>query len=268
MELAIWNSPAAEFLLSGQESGAMHIPVYAKRGTPEECLTWLSAGLVDVAMVSALEAYRRSEELSILSGVALSTWNNPYARLLLRKGLSQVNTIAYNPTHELEALIARIILKEHYALEPEFQAQPGAAPTALLSSNTEACVLVGDNIPLIHSEALLLDIGQEWYELSNYPMVWGFWAARKDEATPEMIERLVALRQAAEAYRSKWLQANDMPPVIHHFYADDLRLSFDDLAIASLTEWSQYLYYYGITEEVKDLVVYQIPTGEAEEDDE
>lgn len=267
MELAIWNTPAAEFLLSGLQSGVTDIPVSVHRASPRRCVELLMEGLVDVAMVPSLVAYSNPKELEVLSGVALSSWNYPYAKLALFEGLQDVGAMAFNPEDVQEALLARIVLKEHYACVPELIEVPEADSAALLAQDQSASLLVGDDVPLMQSDALLLDLGQEWYELANYPMVWALFATRKEQALPKYIHTLVALRHAAEAYRAKWVQAREMPPDLHQFYIDDLRLSFDDLVVASLTEFGQYLYYYGVTPEVTDLPVYSIPTEEEEGDD-
>ena len=46
---------------------------------------------------------------------------------------------------------------------------------------------------------------------------------------------------------------------MHTFYREDLRLRLDDLAMAGLTEFRDYLYYYNITEEIPELPLYELP---------
>jgi len=89
--------------------------------------------------------------------------------------------------------------------------------------------------------------------------VWGLFATRRDEATPRAVHMLRALIEAAEMHRPIWLQAHDMSPDVHAYFADDLRLRLDDLATASLTEFRQFLLYYGVTEDVPELPLYVLP---------
>ena len=63
-----------------------------------------------------------------------------------------------------------------------------------------------------------------------------------------------------------WIQAREMMPALHSFYAKDLRLHFDDLATAGLTAFRHYLYYYNVTDDIPDLPLYELP--EDWEDDE
>ncbi len=202
----------------------------------------------------------------MLPGVALSTWKYPYARLVLRRGMESVETVAYEPQYTQEALVARIILREHYDKEPAFVSLDGATPEVLLHAEQDASLVVGPNAPMLQTEHVTLNLGQEWFELVNYPMVWGLFATLKDTAAPVMVEVLMHAVRVAEQQRPVWVQAREMPPALHTFYREDLRLRLDDLAMAGLTEFRDYLYYYNITDEIPELPLYELP--EDWEDDE
>lgn len=219
----------------------------------------LLTGKVEVALVPSLIALTNPDEFDVLPAAALSTWSNPFSRLLLRHGLQQVETVAYDQLYPQEAAVARIILKEHYSQEPEFLALADTSIADLEGALTDASLLVGNEVPLLQPEALTLDIGEEWYELANYPMVWGLFAMRKGEVDVRAVYALQEMVKAAEQQRSVWLQAQEMPPYIHAFFIEGLRVRFDDLALASLTELNQYLYYYNITEELRELPLFELP---------
>ena len=65
--------------------------------------------------------------------------------------------------------------------------------------------------------------------------------------------------QGRTAEQQQSLQAREMPPALHTFYTEGLRLRLDDLATASLTEFRQYLYYYNVTEDLPELPLYELP---------
>ncbi|HMB91911.1 MAG TPA: MqnA/MqnD/SBP family protein [Rhodothermales bacterium] len=267
MQLALWDTPAADFFVAGLEARVAKSDLIIERQDPRTCVDLLRQGLVDMALVPSLVLLSSADILDALPGAALSTWTYPYAQIVLRKGLGEVKSIAFDPLYTQEALVARIVLKEHYGKEPTFIPIQNATLANLEARAEDAFLYVGDDAPLLQSQNTVLNLGQEWYELASYPMVWGLFAARKDEATPAMVEALVNMVGAAETQRPVWLQAHEMTPEVDAFFREALRLRFDDLVTASLTELRQYLFYYQIAEDIPDLPLYVVPDDGYEDDE-
>lgn len=266
MHLALWDTPSADLFAAGFASSEAGWVV--ERHDPQTCTELLQRGLVDVALLPTLVLLSHPDLFDALPGAAFSSWKYPFVQLVLPQGMQQVDTVAFSTAHSQEALIARIILKEHYSMTPAFTSAEKSTPVDQLAAARDGVLLAGPNVPAFQTEHLALDLGQEWFELSNYPMVWGLFAARKDEATHEMVEALIEGVENAELQRSVFVRSREMTPTLHAFFADDLRVRFDDLAIASLTEFRQYLYYYHVTEEIPDLPLYLLPDdGLADDDD-
>ena len=266
MHLALWDIPPVDFLVSGLRAGAEMVPVEIERKDAQTCTELLLQELVDVALLPSLVVLSNTDVFDVLPGVALSTWKYPYARLVLRRGMESVETVAYERRHTQEAFVARIVLRDHYDKDPTFIPYDDVAPEALLEAEEDASLIVGPHAPLLQTEHVALNLGQEWFELVNYPMVWGLFATLKDAASPVMVEVLMHAARLAEQQRPVWVQAREMPPPLHAFYSDDLRLRLDDLAMAGLTEFRDYLYYYNVTDEIPALPLYELP--EDWEDDE
>lgn len=263
MLLATWDYGPSDFLVSGFTSGAVASPFEIERHGPQRCTELLREGQVDVALVPTLVAASDAGAYDVLPAVALSTWGYPYAKLVLRGNLGDpLRTVAVDPAYPQEALLARIVLKEHYGAQPDFVPHPQADVQALLAADADASLLVGPRVPMLQTDRLALDLGQEWYELANYPMVWGVFAAQKDQATPEMIIALRDAAEAAERDRAVWVRAQEPPPALHAFYQDDLRIRLGDLAVASLTEWLRFLFFYGVAEEIAGLPFVALPSEE------
>ena len=262
MHLALWDIPPVDFLDSVLKAEVVSVPLEIERNDAQTCTELLLQELVDVALLPSLVVLSNTDVFDVLPGVALSTWKYPYARLVLRRGMESVETVAYARQYTQEALVARIILREHYGKDPTFV----PLDAALLHAEQDASLVVGPNVPLLQTQHVALNLGQEWFELANYPMVWGLFATLKDAAAPVMVEMLMHTARVAEQQRPMWVQAREMPPVLHTFYSEDLRLRLDDLAMASLTEFRDYLYYYDVTDEIPELPLYELP--EDWEDDE
>ena len=259
MHLALWDIPPIDFLLAGRQAGAASAPLEIERHDAQTCTRLLLQEQVDIALLPSLIVLSNTDVFDVLPGVALSTWTYPYARLVLREGMERIDSVAYAAPDTQEALLARIILREHYGKDPAFIPFPEMTTEALLNAEQDAGLLVGSDALTPQPQHVTLNLGQEWYELANYPMVWGLFVTLKEAAAPVMVELMLAMMRAAEQHAPLWLQAREMSPALHTFYTEGLRLRFDDLATASLTEFRQYLYYYNITDDLPELPLYELP---------
>jgi len=259
MHLALWDIPPVDFLVEGLEAGVVSEPMEIHRQDAQACAAMLLKGQADVALLPSMAVLSHTDAFDVLPGAALSTWKYPYVRLVFPEGLERVETVAYASAYAQEALVARIVLREHYGKDPAFLPLDAPTTEALLGTGPGASLLAGPDAPLVETEHLVLDVGQEWFELVNYPMVWGLFATLKDSATPRMVDLLLQAVRAAEKKRIPWVKTRRMPPGLRRFYRDDLRLRFDDLVTASLTELRQYLYFYHVTEDIPGLPLFERP---------
>lgn len=268
MRVAVWNLPPVDFLTAGFSSGVHADRFDVQRLRLPDCERVLLEDHVDAALLPTLSVLKHHEQLDVVPAVALSTWSHPFVRLVLDSDLGTTpETVAYNPDYEQEAFVARVILREHYKMEPDFTALPNAANEELLAAAHDATLIVGPDVPTMSFESRVLDLGQEWYELANYPMTWGLFAARRgalDEAAIRAIRDGVL---ASEQQRKVWLRAQETSEVLHAFYADELRFRLDDLCVAGLTEFRQYLFYYDVVDDVREIPFVFLSDDEAESDD-
>ncbi|MFB6098822.1 MAG: MqnA/MqnD/SBP family protein [Salinibacter sp.] len=269
MDLAIWDYPPAEFLVSGFTSGAVSNPFRIKRHRPEKCAALLVEDEVDVALMPTTLALQAANAIDVIPSVGLVSWRYPYARLVWGGGLHDFpETIAYDRRVAQERIVTRIVLQEHYQVSPTFVPYDPRPPKDLIDMDEDAALLVGPNVPALQPEPFTMDVGREWYELANYPMVWGLYVTKRDRATDEMIEALIASGEAADENRDVWVQAQETTASLNEFYREDLRTGIDKLAVASLTELRKYLFYYDVTEDVPDLPFVYLEEDEEEEQEE
>ncbi len=259
MHIALWDIPPIDFLVSGRQAEVGSVPLEIERHDARTCTQLLVQEQVDIALLPSLMVLSNTDVFDVLPGAALSTWTYPYARLVLHRGMERVDSVAYAVPDTQEALLARIILREHYGKDPAFVPLEGTTTEALLNAEQDASLIVGPSALTLQTDLLSLNLGQEWYELANYPMVWGLFVTLKEAASPVMVEIILDIIRTAEQRAPMWVQAREMPPALHTFYTEGLRLRFDDLATASLTEFRQYLYYYNITDDLPELPLYELP---------
>lgn len=259
MHVALWDFPPTDCLFAAAKSQALEV----ERAGGEVCTQLLLERQVDVAFLPSTVVLGHADVFAVLPGAAVSTWAYPFARIVLRRGLSHVQSVAYHSTDAIEALLARISFQEHYGLAPSFVAVPEGSLDALVQATEDASLLVGRDIPALPEAGITLDLGREWYELAQYPMVWGLFVTLRELASAAALDAVTALAAEAERQAAAWAGTDSTPPVLRGFYAHDVRFRLDDLAIAGLTKLREFLYYYKVTNEIADPTFYSPPTPEA-----
>ena len=263
MRIAVWDEPALDFFTRSAEEIAQHRPIQLVRMPRIGLRNQLIMGEVDVALVPTLTAYRDHELFEVLPAVAISSWDFPFLRLHLPQGLSKpIHTIAIDPSLAQEALISKIVLKEHYDIEPSFRPIDAARGTP--ESETDGTLFLGTGTDALQGQAF--DLGRDWFELTHYPMVWGVFVARKGEASVAMVEALREIAGFTEVRTPQWLEESELPDTLQTFYKEGIRYRLDDLATAGLTTLQDYLYYNKAVEEMPPLPFYKVPDGEADDE--
>ncbi|MEM9663636.1 MAG: MqnA/MqnD/SBP family protein [Bacteroidota bacterium] len=266
--LALWDSAPAHLSYAGMTHPGQAQPFAVERHPPAQCAELLHQAMVDVALLPSFAVCMEPEDYDVLAAGALSAWCYPMAQLVLHQGwTAPVRQVVYDPAYPQERWVAQVILQEHYGMKPSFIPLPEATPIDLLHAEADGCVLVTPSPPPLDAPALTLDLGQEWYEMAQYPLVLGLFVTRRDEGRPDMVEALVEVTEVAEALRPSWLAEAEIPAVMRPFYKDHLRLRLDDLVIASLTEQRQLMFYEGLLDNIDDLRLTTIPNPDNEPDD-
>ncbi|MDX1428816.1 MAG: MqnA/MqnD/SBP family protein, partial [Rhodothermales bacterium] len=256
MRIGIEDNRAAEFLVAGLGDDSSPTVVRLPR---QDTLRAVRAGQLDLALVPALSVLRDPEDLEVVPAVALSSWRYPFAQLYLPGGLDTApSTICYQPTYHEEAELARIVVKEHYGLTPDFRPCDG-----VLEKNA-ATVLVGDSVGSGRPRGLYLDLGQEWCELANYPMVSGLFVMAHGTVSADIVRSLRGMAAEAETLRAQWAAMDDGR--FRRFFLDDVRVRFDDLVVASLTQLSDFAFYYDIIDEIRDIPIASVDVSNVDGD--
>ncbi|NNE70544.1 MAG: hypothetical protein HKN29_09315 [Rhodothermales bacterium] len=244
LRISIWDDPRLRAFGEALRSDSTEVSFDSREAGEKR----LSAGLVDIALLATDIAVGLSEDFDILPAVAYSSWSTPHATINLKDGFeSRPEVLECADPKALESLVSKVVLQEHYGISvrPEAASSPAnvSAGSAVLAFDVPGPTNDGRN----------LDLGQEWYELTNYPMVWGLFAMRKGELDAGVIRHL---RNAAASVESAdHLDGTDP--------GDDgmglPRFRFDDIVTASLTELCRYLYFYGVTGDIREIEPAKVP---------
>lgn len=251
--IALWNDAPAHALISGLLAQEADFAI--ERHPPEVCTARVMQGKVDLALVPTYLALQGHDGFDAIPGMGLSAWQYPFARLVWGGGLSSFpETIAYPRTRVTERFVARVVLHEHYGVDPDFIAVDTDDPAALHHSDADAALIVGpQGAQYDVGDAFAMDLGREWYELTNYPMVWGLFVMKRGHATTALVEAMIAAGEHAKADRADWIADENPPEALRAFYTEDLRTGIGRLERASLTDFRTYLFYYNVADEIPDM---------------
>ncbi|PSQ83578.1 MAG: hypothetical protein BRD44_03990 [Bacteroidetes bacterium QS_7_67_15] len=273
MTLAVWNAPVADAAVSGLASAADRDRWDLRHLRPEACAAAVLKEQVDVALVPTTMALQGAEGFDVIPGVAVSSWKYPFARILLREGLRGPGapTLACDRRAVLEQFAARVALREHYSIDPELAPYDAPTPGQLLDGDESAALLTSTDLNALpdtgrrEDGGLVMDLGQEWFELTGYPMVWGLFVACEDTLDPERTAALRDRLQASVEHRPAWVE-QAQHPALEAFFREDLRLRYDDLVVASLTELKHYLFYESVLDDVPAFTFAPLPEEEGKKE--
>jgi predicted solute-binding protein len=251
MRLAVWPVDPARALAVALAGGG---PVTeAVEVAPFEAAAALREGHVDLALVPTLDVLRDPGAFALVPGAGLVGERCPTVRLVVAGPLDAVRTVAFDPRYAQEVLLTQLLLREHYGAAPAFAPADPAAPLEARLAGRDAALVPADSPPRPGGEPVgeghvVLDLGQEWMELTLRPMVWGLLAASAGTLDAETAR---ALGEAVAA-----APADALAP---HY-----QLTLDGYAQAGLDELVNHLYYHRVLDDLPALPFVEIPEGGAE----
>ncbi len=148
---------------------------------PAQCADRLKDGGADIGIVPA--AALLDQDLKMFRGAGIACRGAVRSILLISKEPpANIRVLAADSSSRSSVLLARIILNQVYAANPEFVSMPPDAPSMLESA--DAALIIGD--PALRLDPVVLreegfhvaDLGEEWLKLTGLPMVFAVWAGR------------------------------------------------------------------------------------------
>jgi chorismate dehydratase len=146
---------------------------------PSRLAADLSAGRLDVALIPSI-AYLQDPGYAIVSDACIACRGPVLSvKLLSRKPLPQIRTLALDEGSQTSAALAQVLLYARYRLKPELM--PLAIGANPLDCPADAVLLIGDRAIHTRAEAAFpaqWDLGEEWCRSSDLPFVFAMWVAR------------------------------------------------------------------------------------------
>lgn len=161
-----------------------------KLATPNILARLLRRGEVDVALLSSIEYFNNHNYKIAVPVVIASREKTDSARLYHKIEPKKIKTVALDENSLTTNVLAQILLKKRYEIEPEYQIS-NPKDVNFPNSNLDAIVTIGDTSFGYAEGSPFLDLGSEWHKMTRLPFVYAFWMAPRQNITPALEEILI-----------------------------------------------------------------------------
>lgn len=153
--------------------------VSVEYAVPSRLPALLDSGAADAILVSSIE-YLRRPDMAICGHVGIvSKYRVCSVRLFSKVPFEKIKTLALDRASMTSNVLGQILLREKYKVYPEVTLCDSDQQAML--ANHDACILIGDLGMDAPSHGLhVMDLGQDWTDLTGLPFVWAVWLSRND----------------------------------------------------------------------------------------
>ncbi len=153
--------------------------VSVEYAVPSRLPALLDSGAADAILVSSIEFLRRPN-MAICGHVGIvSKYRVCSVRLFSKVPFAKIKTLALDRASMTSNVLGQILLKEKYNVVP--QTTICDSDQRAMLADHDACILIGDLGMDAASQGLhVMDLGQDWTDLTGHPFVWAVWLSRND----------------------------------------------------------------------------------------
>ncbi len=142
---------------------------------PARCGEMLAQGLVDVALVPAIE-YQRIPDLVVVPGVCVGSREKVRSVNLVSKldDLKDVRRVALDESSRTSATLVKIIFQEFLEVEPEWVSSPPDLK-AMLAENDAALIIGDPGMTFSPHDFKIFDMASLWRRHTGHGFVFAMW---------------------------------------------------------------------------------------------
>lgn len=223
-------------------------PVRVLYDVPSNLPPLLANGEAQAILVSSVDSLRMPGR-KIAGGVCIGS-DGPVksVRLFSKVPPSEIRRLALDASSMTSNRLAQIVLAEAYGVRPSLTTC--LPDLSKMLSDADACVLIGDiGMSADGSGLTVLDLGQEWKELTGLPFVWAAWIG-SEGLTPELAGLLAAAEHTdlealvePTSKKSGWDERT-----VRDYFFNVMRYRMDDRMLEGLHEFQRRLLTNGFAD--------------------
>ncbi|MDO8587061.1 MAG: menaquinone biosynthesis protein [Armatimonadota bacterium] len=229
---------------------------------PARLAEMLRTGEICAAPVSSFACFE-NPDLRIVPDICIASRGRVTSVLVFsNRPVEEISTIAVDSGSLSGAAMLRIILKERYDISPAFN-MSDPDPDLMLRAN-DACLTLGNRAMQYDAKRSrglrVLDLGEEWLDLTGLPAVFAVWAVTPDAPVQELIPMLVRSKDAGieavdEIALEESLKLDLSYDVCRRYLSEVMVYDMGPDELQSLNLFAQKARLHGLISGVPDLVL-------------
>ncbi len=233
---------------------------------PMDAAAWrLRENACDAAFVSPVTYALSEGEVSLVGGaVCASVGAMHEALLVFRGGLERIATLAVPATGTLDSMLAQIVLREKYDMHPVVTVSQ--APWREALATHEAVLVTGDALQELSMQSPALDLGDEWYDMTQLPLVRGVVGGWNHRLTADFADAVQRAASEADRHALLALQAASdgrLSPDEMHLIPPHRRFLMDDDVREALDAFFRFAFYHGLHRDIPTFSIWSPEQGDA-----
>jgi len=212
----------------------------------------LREGQLDAGLIPIME-YFEHPHYHIVPEIAIGC-RGPVRSVYLayKNPLAKLKKLALDPASKTSNLLLQVILAEFFELKPEYTHS---------SDDCDGQLFIGDPA-LQHRKRLvqegfhLLDLGETWFEQTDLPFVFAFWAMRKGIDSPEKLSRsLQDAKQSGLSHLDEIVQNQQIlpPEAARDYLKKCISFEFGEKEELGIKKFQELCLEHGLISQKSDL---------------
>ncbi len=227
---------------------------HLKFGNSLQRFKWFSQGAVDIGFISSIDFSRLKGGWKVFPNICKSSLGKSRIALFFNKNLSEINTIAVPLYSSTSAAVMQVLFKELYQIECKIIRSDLGLESAL--KKYDAALLTGSYaIKEISTNASFIDLGEEWFDLTGLPLVFGFWIGNELIVNKDDYQQLSTSLKLGSNSINKIagnIPGKENQIILQNFLLKHINYNFGDEEKNALDEFYQYAFFYGLVDYIPD----------------
>jgi chorismate dehydratase len=226
------------------------------------------SGSIRNAFLSPIDFARHGGEYCILPHICVaSSQPTGTIQLVVKPETRNIKKVAVDIRHTSEIILAKIILSERFKNVPSEQSELVFLPMmpdvdAMLAKADAALIVQQAPVSTNESSGYVLDLVEEWTDLSGLPYVHGFWVGREGELTEDEAVALYDAKHKGVSLKEKiaeaYAQQQNIPLSIARDYLAAFSYDMGETEVDSIREFFHYAYYHGVIGDVPEVQLFDL----------
>lgn len=219
------------------------------------------------AFLSPIDYARHGAEYCVVPNIGVSSSRSSRTiQLVVKSDLHNIDSIAVDVSCTSEIILAKIILEEKFrntSTHRNLQFIPMMPHLDAMLSKADAALLVNVFPGLFDRPGtFVLDLVEEWNDLTDLPYVHGFWVGREEELTEQDAQALYSAKKEGLVLQQQIAQGiaqqrNISSEEIAQYLAS-FTYDFGEREEQSLEEYIRYAYYHAVLGDIPEIQFFDV----------